>query len=197
MSNVTVTVNFSALEKEFLSSKSRAIFKRNLLPAIEKKIAEAQRQLVEDFESHVVTQEIQGGENSSNISGTLNGRGNLYGFIGFPAGSSPLTPIRNLLAKKPNIIMRQKAGLSFVIETDVPTLDKIEAETPMPWIEGQSWVDRIEKGISGLSHFFPKVTPSSRSGAGIQVKNKLNEETYSQISYMSKIISDFYNKIVE
>ena len=49
------------------------------------------RAMLAAFDSHPVTREIRGGANSSNISGTMHS-GNLFGFIGFPAGSDPISP---------------------------------------------------------------------------------------------------------
>lgn len=51
------------------------------------------------FESDKVTQEIDGGIESSNISRTLRGAGpteNLYAFIGFEYGDKPTQPIRDI-----------------------------------------------------------------------------------------------------
>ena len=47
-----------------------------------------------------VTQEIERGPNASNQSGTLKSYGNLYTFIGFMAGSTPVRPIKKTFIKK-------------------------------------------------------------------------------------------------
>ena len=46
-------------------------------------VEEAKSNFIEQFEEHPITKEIQDGPEASNSSGTLNGQGNLFSFIGF------------------------------------------------------------------------------------------------------------------
>ncbi len=55
------------------------------------------KEFITSFNAHPVTQEIEGGARSTNISGTLGGVGNLFTYIGFDSGSNPIKPLRNLL----------------------------------------------------------------------------------------------------
>lgn len=60
-------------------------------------VEEAKSNFIEQFEEHPITKEIQEGPEASNSSGTLNGQGNLFSFIGFERGSNPITPVSNFL----------------------------------------------------------------------------------------------------
>ena len=55
------------------------------------------RRVVNEFESHPVTKELEMGPDAYNVSGTTNGIGNLYSFIGFPQGANPVDPVRKLM----------------------------------------------------------------------------------------------------
>jgi len=60
-------------------------------------VEEAKNNFIEQFEEHPVTKEIQNGPEASNESGTLNGQGNLFSFIGFERGSNPIAPVASFL----------------------------------------------------------------------------------------------------
>jgi hypothetical protein len=55
-------------------------------------------EMIQEFMSHPVTEEIMGGVNAENTSGTLSNRtGNLFSFIGFEASDNPIVDILNVL----------------------------------------------------------------------------------------------------
>ena len=57
-------------------------------------------EMIDEFENHPVTKEIEGGVDSENLSDTLRGKfknesgKNLFSFIGFLAGTYPIAQIR-------------------------------------------------------------------------------------------------------
>jgi len=53
--------------------------------------------MISEFLNHPITVEIKTGPYAENISGTLNGYGNLFSFIGFSDGDDPINPIEGLL----------------------------------------------------------------------------------------------------
>ena len=57
----------------------------------------SKKQMLDDFIDHPVSKEILAGPDSSNISGTIIGGGNLFSFIGFHAGDNPIRNLYNLL----------------------------------------------------------------------------------------------------
>ena len=171
--------------------------------------------MIQEFEMHPVTIEIEGGINSSNTSGTLGGYGNLFTFIGFEEGENPLYEVR---ARLKETVLRKtsyKNGVFDFITTE-PTKEELYSMTPLPWITGQrSWMDGVETGLSGLGSYLyeqGKNIAKSRSGPAIQLKGGKASESafgsnttggaigsqrsrYKRVSYMSSILKNF-NKSV-
>ena len=144
-----------------------------------------------EFLSHSVTQEIMGGPSSSNISGTLDGVTNLFAFIGFDRGDSPVAPILSLL-EATNIqydseIKRGAIGNRFKVT--LPTAEDIFQVTPLPWAMGRSWAQGIERGISGLGYLLRK--NKGRSGAAIQSRVKIRGGGFSNTPYISALIKKY------
>jgi hypothetical protein len=164
-----------------------------------KQLDEAKEQMLTEFDNHPVTKEIQGGIESSNISGTLGGYGNLFSFIGFNKGSNPIGFLRDLivnsitLPKKP---FAKRRGVYF-FRIKAPTMRDLETETPLPYEESRSWLRGIERGISGLGNFiFRKRNNSySRSGGGLQTERRIRGGVrFGNIPYLSRILENFYKK---
>jgi len=183
-----------------LVREATRVFEKNYFnPAVEK--------LNNDFENHIITQELDAasvdvsieGESGMVSGGDSTEAKNLFAFIGFEEGESPTDSIRPFLdPQNPNgptykyIRGSQKDNLEFNFEVRGPNLDKIYKETPMPWARGISWVNRIEIGIPGLSKFLNKVgLAGSRSGGGIQVKEKIRNARFKPRRYLSTIINNF------
>jgi hypothetical protein len=162
-------------------------------------------QMLEEFENHPVTQEIllgMKGSRESNISGTLDGHGNLFSFIGFEKGSDPIGPVRNLL-QYVNIISIRNIDKSIVYRLEIPTPKDIFSVTPIPWASGRSWVKGIETGISGLGQYYylkdesKRRATGSRSGVAFQIKGNLRGGGFRKVKYMSDILNRYAAKIVK
>ena len=82
--------------KQTLAKQVPAAISKQVFNDLEKEFEKAKAKLLRDFETHAVTQELDGRNSSSNISRTLDGEGNLYSFIGF-AGEDALASLRELL----------------------------------------------------------------------------------------------------
>ena len=65
----------------------------------------------------------------------------------------------------------------------------------MPWESGRSWVNGIERGISGFSFYLFKKFKGSRSGTGLQSKSEVNSLSFKPTKYLSKIIDNFTKNI--
>jgi hypothetical protein len=174
-----------------------------------KEFSVIKERMMEEFENHPVTMEIEAGPSSANISTTLGGYGNLFTFIGFPEGDDPISVIRRRL-QETNIRKTSYKGGKWEFITTEPTREEIFAITPLPWANGRSWVDGIETGLSGLGYYLyesSKDFNSSRSGPAIQLKGgkkgeksfgggtggaiKNQRSRYRRTSYISKILRDF------
>lgn len=162
------------------------------------KVYSAKTSFLNEFNSHIVTREIDSGESSSNISGTLGGYGNLFSFIGFNAGSNPTQAVRDLIEKiriiKSSYFKVTKDGSIFTFKVSVPSMSKFENDTQMPWLSGRSWLLSIEKGISGFGYFISK-SLLGRSLGGIQSDEKIRSGSYSGTSYFTKMYSNFLRRI--
>lgn len=181
--------------KQTLAKQVPAAISKQVFNDLEKEFEKAKAKLLRDFETHAVTQELDGRNSSSNISQTLDGEGNLYSFIGF-AGEDALASLRELLNDIKIISKRvDRNNLVFTIKIAVPDGEAIAAATPMPWAPGLSWAEGIEKGISGLGNFLNKKTSKSRSGQGIQIDFSVRGGTFSTTSYMTKILEDFVSAL--
>ena len=181
---------FSKLFKS-LESDKKYVSKRNLL--IKKEFEKIKQEMIEEFNAHPITQEIELGVTAPNLSNTLSGVTNLFSFIGFDAVSRPIDPIRQLLEKSTFRI--SSGGRSLATATfEIPTAKMIFLATPMPWANGRSWAKGIERGISGLG-FYLKKKSVSRSGFGIQSKRRVRGGLkFQNTQYISALINKYEKK---
>ncbi len=193
-------INMRGLNAE-IAQKGYKIFKDKVTPRIEKQLKKETQKLLAAFESHPITQELEGGPSASNISSTLGGYGNLFTFIGFENGSDPISPIRSLLAKSIKIVsLRKKTNvLALQLKFSVPTQAEIEAVTPSTW-STDSWVEAVERGMSGLGRYLYSSDKNrfrtSRSGGGIEAAGEIRAASTSRPTpYVSKILSDMLSDI--
>tara|TARA_R110000765_G_scaffold156654_1_gene259638 strand:- start:68 stop:673 length:606 start_codon:yes stop_codon:yes gene_type:complete len=187
------SVTRSTLKEVQKALPREASYTKGIKQAMEKKVKSAQQNLLKSFEKHPVTVEIQGGPTASNVSGTLGGIGNLFTYIGFSDGDRPLTTLRILLEKYE--IRYHHSKTRTTINITVPTSAELFKATPMPWATGRSWAKGIETGISGLGRYLYQDSPRSRSGGAVQVKGKLRAGKFSNTSYLSSLLNNYYKEI--
>jgi len=188
----------SVISRKTLKEVQKALprevaYTKGLKRAVEGKIKSAQQKLLENFEQHPVTVEIAGGASSTNISGTLNGIGNLFSYIGFQSGDRPLDPIRTMFQK--HEVRYQYTKTKTIINITVPTTKELFRVTPLPWATGRSWAKGIETGIGGLGRYLNIKSPRSRSGRGVQVKAKLRVGKFNNTTYLSSLLNEYYKEI--
>jgi hypothetical protein len=165
------------------------------------KFKSIKRVFFEKFEEHKVTQEIR--QRGTNISETLGGRGNLWGFIGFWEGSDPIGDLKSGLdeairLRKYGEVTDKGGELAFEFEVTIPLLSDLKDSAEMPFEGGKSWVHGIENGISGLSHFiYWKNSANSRSQAGFQADNKLRSLSFKPIGYLTPLLKRFRQMVSE
>ena len=177
---------FRELEKD----KDFILARRN---EIKKEFEKIKNEMLDEFNNHPVTREIEGGIDASNISGTLNNITNLFSFIGFDAGDNPIAPIRELLQKSLFRIHSGNSGIALAT-FEIPTSKMIFAVTPLPWATGRSWARGIERGISGLGYYLKKAQ-GSRSGFGIQAKTQVQKGVrFRNTQYISALITKYEKK---
>lgn len=180
------------LKEEILSNKK---FKRSVFKIVETEVTKQKNIFFSKFDSHPVTKEIETGESSSNISGTLGGYGNLFSFLGFSNGQNPTSSIKSLL-KSINLnrqVTVNKNSLRFKV--DVPGKEDFAAVSKLPWELGRSWLFDIERTISGLGAYLYGRFKSSRSGGGIQSKYNYSNRTFRPTKYFGEMYKEFINKL--
>lgn len=193
-------INMRGLEAE-IAQKGYKIYKPLVEDRVKRMLQKETQQVLNAFNQNAVTKEIEAGPNSSNISNTLGGYGNLFTFIGFESGSDPITPIRSLLAKSIQIraIRKKRNTLALKLTFSVPTLEQIKAVTPSPW-STDSWAEAIERGMSGLGKYLHASESGkfkkSRSGRGVQTSVEIRSVSNSSpVEYMTKILEDMLRSI--
>ena len=191
-----IRINTNALKK-ITHQQVKPIVNKVAYEKIKKAALEAQSKMIANFENHLVTKEIESGPDGYNMSGTLSGYGNLYSFIGFEEGMDPITPIRRILQKSLEIKSLPSGARSMITNflVELPSKQEIIEASPMPWAEGRSWVEGIEKGISGLGQYLNKVSFSSRSGEGVQSENKIRGGGFKNSKYLSDILNQLNRDI--
>jgi hypothetical protein len=188
-------VSPKALQKIMQQAAKETAFVKEVKRMAEKEVGEIRNEFLKKFNSHPVTMEVEGGVSASNISRTLGGIGNLYTYIGFTAGSSPIRPLRLLLEKYEIRYHHIRQGMRITVE--LPTKEEVFQATPMPWASGRSWARGIERGISGLGRYLvsKRDISKSRSGKAIEVKTPMRGGKFSNTSYISSLLNDYYKKI--
>ena len=172
------------------------IYLKFVYDAMKKEVDKIQIEMIQEFEQHPISKEIDGGITASNISETLNGITNLYSFIGFNSGDRPLEPIKQELQKiKLRYNIASRGEITFTI--DFPTAKDIFRVTPLPWATGRSWAQGIETGISGLGYYI-KQKENSRSGLGVQSEKQIRSGVrFRNTKYISDLIQKYNKKILD
>ena len=198
------------LKKDFLEKtvrNSAAVASQADL-IIKRRVAGIKGVALREFDSHPVSKEIAQGPEAPNLSNTLSGEGNLFSFIGFNKTSDPLAPVREILKSNLNLTSRQKKrrGAKGVIigyryELSFPTFSTFDLVSRMPWESGNSWVEGIEKGISGYSNYMyfkfgdGKDLKKSRSGKALQVKKSANSGIFKTTPYITEILTNYRRRL--
>ena len=185
-------INKKLIQKEIFSNRA---VKKMVRDIVEREVEKEKTLFRADFESHPVTQELEGGENASNISGTLGGYGNLFSFLGFNNGANPTTPVKLLIQ---TILLDRNVKTTsngFQIKVNIPSKEEFAAVSRLPWEGGRSWLIDMERGISGLGSFLYGRFNASRSGGGIQSRYKYSNRTFRPVKYFSQMYNKFIRRL--
>ncbi len=182
-----------------LISRSKPL-QRKVEKITRKQFEVAKSQLIEDFQDHPITQEIEAGPDiDNNPSGTLGGRsGNLFAFIGFERGSKPIDVVVQILKQgitfQRKSVSRQGSFLYYQYIIRIPRA-ALENATPLPWENGRSWLFAIERGISGLGQYIFAKFKGGRSGSAFQNPNAKIGGAFRPQKYFSEIVNSFKKKL--
>lgn len=185
-------INKKLIQKEIFNNKD---IKKIVYNIVQKEVEKEKLLFRADFESHPVTQELEGEENASNISGTLGGYGNLFSFLGFNKGASPTTPVKLLIQKILLDRNIESSNSGFKIKVNIPTKEEFAAVSKLPWEGGRSWLLDMERGISGLGAYLYGRFNVSRSGGGIQSRYNYSNRTFRPVKYFSEMYNKFIKRL--
>lgn len=188
-----VKINKNLLKQNISSAieSNSSIVKKAMIIA-EESMKENLDKYISEIDSHPVSREISNGPNSENLSRTLDGRGNLFSFIGFNTEDEPIDKIKSIIKENTFLKFKNFKNISFNFTVFSPDPAEIHEKTPMPFENGKSWVKGIERGISGFSNYlYGLIFPQSRSGRAIQTENKVRKSNFKPTSYFSKLYLDF------
>jgi hypothetical protein len=178
----------TALRQEIVKVYSKTFIER-----IEAAFNKIKREMVEEFRNHPVTVEIKNGPDAENTSGTLDGYGNLFSFIGFDEGDNPTDVIEGLLSLS-KIEYSRETQEGFLMKIYMPSREQIFAKTPLKWATGRSWAEGIERGISGFGKYLNTEALKSNSGTGIQIETQVRKGKFSNTSYISALLNKYKKK---
>jgi hypothetical protein len=185
-------INKKLIQKEIFNNRA---VKKMVRDIVQKEVEKEKALFQQDFESHPVTQELDGGENASNISGTLGGYGNLFSFLGFNQGANPTAAVKFLIQKITLDRNIQATGNGFRVRVNVPSKEEFGAVSRLPFEGGRSWLLDIERGISGLGAYLYGRFTGSRSGAGIQSKYNYSNKRFRNVKYFSGMYTKFLRRL--
>ena len=185
-------INKKLIQKQIFNNRA---VKKMVRDIVQKEVEKEKALFQQDFESHPVTQELDGGENASNISGTLGGYGNLFSFLGFNQGANPTAPVKFLIQRITLDRNIQATGNGFKVRVNVPSKDDFGAVSRLPFEGGRSWLLDIERGISGLGAYLYGRFASSRSGTGIQSKYNYANKRFRNVKYFSGMYTKFLRRL--
>lgn len=197
--NVSLKIDKFALKKKFEAAAATSHdIKRLAYKKAYGIFSNAKRMMLHEFDRHPVTQEILDGPRALNLTGTLDGYGNLFSFIGFEAGTKPTEVLRELLEIGTDMQQTVFRNNIWYFRVRMPSRDAVTEVTPMPWERGNSWAFGVETFISGLSHYMYKkwYGKESRSGMGLQLPYENLEDTaFSSHPYITEILRNFRARV--
>lgn len=189
-----------------VDKQSDVVFKK-IKPKIQKRFELAKDDLLEAFNEHPVTQEIEDGPDAESSYVSTAAGGNLFSLLGFNSSENPTDDLRKII--QDNIVLQiQNAkkitttnGITWETPVRLPTLDDVNElvadKTPLDWSPARAWTTLIEKGIPWFAHYlFDNERPltGSRSETAIQIKGTIKEGRSSSvpgIKYISELLSNF------
>ena len=136
--------NRKIYEKEIAKTLESPAIKQQAHAIAQQKVRRAQKEMLQEFNSHPVTREVEAGSEANNLSGTLGGYGNLFTFIGFNRSSRPTAAIRKYLERDVNVfsqprVIKTRNEATFLFRISSPKMEVLEELSPSPW-EGRSWI---------------------------------------------------------
>lgn len=184
-----ITKSRAFVEKGWAVAEKIAIKKYNL----------SKKLFFKEFKSHSVTKEINRGAGASNTSGLLGGEANLFSFFGFDEGADPIGDLENYLEQSFHFRRGGYRNKQWTFRIQSPDKEITEKHVVGKFgldYTGESWLEGVEKGYSGLQYYL-RFRGKGRSGGGIQSSAVVNEVTFKTTKYLSEMLANFKKNIEE
>jgi hypothetical protein len=193
--------NYLEIHRSIARSKQG---ERRVRTVWENRVNEQLPSLLEDFDNHPVTKEIQAGPSPQNksISGALE-EGNLFSFLGFDFGDNPTAPVREVIQNEVRLAtgVRKEPTASktrFRFSLRIPT-QKLNEVSKLRWESGKSWINAVQNGIGGFSNYLWKkfIGPRSHSFYGIQAKHSVRggDDSSKPVPYLKQLFANFVERL--
>lgn len=187
--------NFGAIAGEIVGDPKVAKFLSDEFKyRVETAVDIAQERMLEVFDSHPANLELKSG--AIGRSDFIQGRGDLFSFIGFPVGVNPVGELRKVFEKRIKVKIKKyfKNG-DIQFEVYYPNPAAIIAASQMPWATGLSWAEGMEEGIPGISQYLA-VSGFGRSQGGVQLHGETEmAKSFISSPYLGLFFATFSNSL--
>ncbi len=199
---MAITVNMDGILAKIKTGPGARAIEKQVKPILIRELDTKKSEILQYFDNHLVTQELQAGPEAEGSIVTTDKGGNLFSFLGFYADEDPAGVLREKLdaAIQPkDLLIATKSTKKNTILTSLrvktPTIPEISKEASdevqLEWTD-RDWVQTIEKGSSGFGSYLFKLVnkfKSSRSGTAIQAKNTLRDGSFRGVRYVSDVLA--------
>lgn len=182
-----------------LLAAGQAVFDKISKTAATVKYNQVKDYIINAVESHPVCTELRQHTSPSQFLPKTDGT--LFGFMGFEAGTDPVSDLVEYLRNNITLIPVGRGAVARKYEISLPTFGDManEPSLQLPWLSGESWPGALEEGLYGLKHFLsftedsPYTAPNSRSQEGVQAKGpngeliKIRNSEIKKIKFLSPI----------
>jgi hypothetical protein len=199
-----VKIRSKFLYRELTTNENKEAARQLMEEIGEQEISKSLVKFKEEFEAHPFTQELEEGKDAENTSGSLNGYGNMFSFLGFYASrKNPIEKLRGAIFKSLKVRAKRVLYGRYEIQTNIPTIDELKNNDAhnLTWTN-RSWIDAVEQGVSGFGAFFHhekfSKAKKSRSKRALQIKNlkgPIRDGKFKNASYLTKMYRNFIKNI--
>lgn len=194
----TIKVNKAALTEAVFNSYGMPKYLTALARAVAyDEYLDRRNEMLEEVDDNPISQEIAGG--NADAGGILE-YGNLFSYIGFKDGTSPIQTLKAALLTSTSfepIPTRNMRIGRFYFKVLAPTREEIGRETAkdLGSLSVDSWPHALEEGLTNLSNYLydDRGLRRSNSGTGLQLKHKVADRTFPNLQ--NKYITAILNKL--
>ncbi len=204
---MAIRVNMEGVIAKIRTGNGARAIEKQVAPILKKEFNKKKKEVIQYFDNHPVTKELEGGADApSNVVQTSHG-GNLFSLLGFEDGEDPAGVVREKLEndiQATDVLIgttKKKNTLLVSLRVTTPTISEIsqevQEELALEWTD-RPWLEIIERGSSGFPQYLfrslseqnqkGKALKNSRSGTAIQVKNTLRSGSAKGVRYISDVL---------